>query len=84
MITIQPRLTLFGPHIDHDVYMSAKHVSPDLDLIFMVYQGLNFPPNLTSPGLFNDDISLSQKVKVLAQISIAKSLYHISIVDNSS
>jgi hypothetical protein len=33
-ITIQPRLTIFGPHIDHGQYMSARHVSPDLELIF--------------------------------------------------
>ena len=37
-IFIQPSLTIFGPHIDHGGYMSARHVSPDLDLIFMVYR----------------------------------------------
>ena len=26
-------LTIFDPHIDHGGYMSASHVSPDLDLI---------------------------------------------------
>jgi len=36
-ISIQPRLTIFGPHIDRGEYMSARHVSPDLDFIFMVY-----------------------------------------------
>jgi len=25
-------LTIFDPHIDHGGYMSASHVSPDLDL----------------------------------------------------
>lgn len=40
-ITIQPRLTTFGPHIDNDVYMSVMHVSSDPDLIFMVYSLLS-------------------------------------------
>lgn len=42
-ITIQPRLTIFGPHIDNDVhvYMSVMHVSSDPDLIFMVYSLLS-------------------------------------------
>lgn len=40
-ITIQPRLTIFGPHLDNDVYMSVMHVSSDPDLIFMVYSQLS-------------------------------------------
>jgi hypothetical protein len=32
----QLRFTIFGPHIDHDSYMSDEHVSPGLDLMFMV------------------------------------------------
>jgi len=36
-IPMQPRLAIFGPHIDHGGYMSANHVSPDHDLIFMIY-----------------------------------------------
>jgi hypothetical protein len=32
----QLRFTIFGPHIDHDGYMSDEHVSPGLDLMFMV------------------------------------------------
>ena len=35
-ITIQPRFILNNTHIDHDGYMSAKHMLLDLDLIFMV------------------------------------------------
>ena len=31
-IFIQPSLTIFGPHIDHGIFMSAMHVSPELDL----------------------------------------------------
>lgn len=33
-ITIQPRLTILGSHMDHGVYMSTRHITPDLDLIF--------------------------------------------------
>ena len=33
-VTIQPRLTILGSHIDHGVYMSTRHMTPDLDLIF--------------------------------------------------
>ena len=40
-ITIQHRFTILGPHIDNDVYISARHVPHDLDLIFMVYWLLN-------------------------------------------
>ena len=36
-ITIQPRLTMYGPHIEHGGYMSDGQVSHDLDLIFIVY-----------------------------------------------
>jgi hypothetical protein len=36
-ITIQPRFTILGLHIDHGVCISPKHVSPDIDLIFRVY-----------------------------------------------
>ena len=35
-ITIQPRFTMLGPHIDYGLCMSARHVSPDLDLNFTV------------------------------------------------
>ena len=34
---MQPMFTILYSHIDHGVYMSANHVSHDLDLIFMVY-----------------------------------------------
>jgi len=38
-ITIQPRFTILCPHIDHGVYMSARHMSPDHhDLILTVYR----------------------------------------------
>lgn len=33
-VTIQPRLTILGAHIDHGVYMSTRHMTSDLDLIF--------------------------------------------------
>ena len=36
-VSLLPRLTIFGPFIDHGGYMSAGHVSPDLDLIFIVF-----------------------------------------------
>jgi len=36
-ITIQPRFNILGPHIDNGIYMSSGHVSPDIDLNFMVY-----------------------------------------------
>ena len=42
-----------------------------MQTIYLSYRGLNFRPNLTSPGLFNNDISLTQQIKVLAQVSIA-------------
>jgi hypothetical protein len=32
-ITIQPRLTILGPHIDHGGYMSVGHVSHYLALV---------------------------------------------------
>jgi hypothetical protein len=35
--TIQPKLTSFGPHIDHGVYMLARHVSSYRNVIFIVY-----------------------------------------------
>jgi hypothetical protein len=34
---LQSELTLFGQHSDDGWYMSARHVSFDLDLIFTVY-----------------------------------------------
>ena len=34
-----------GPHIDHGGHMLAKHISPDLDLIFMVYDIVIFTSN---------------------------------------
>lgn len=30
------QVTIFGSHLIHDRYMSVRHVSPDLDLVFMV------------------------------------------------
>ena len=30
-------VTILGPHIDYGGYLSARHDSPDIDLIFMVY-----------------------------------------------
>jgi hypothetical protein len=33
-ITLQHKLTIFGPSIVHDMHMSTVHVSPDLDLMF--------------------------------------------------
>jgi hypothetical protein len=32
----QTKLIIFGQHIHHGGYMSARHVSPDLDFIFTV------------------------------------------------
>ena len=37
-ITIQPRFTILGSHIDHLGYISSRHVSPVLDHIVMVYR----------------------------------------------
>jgi hypothetical protein len=31
-------LSIFDPHIDHCGYMSARHVSSDIHLIFVVYR----------------------------------------------
>jgi len=36
-IIIQSIGTVLGPHIDHGGFMSARHVSGDHDLIFMVF-----------------------------------------------
>jgi len=36
-ITIKPKLALFGKYIDHVGYISASYVSPDLDLILLIY-----------------------------------------------
>ena len=40
--------------------------------------GWHFLPNLSSPGRLNDDISLAQQVKTLAQVTIAYSLYNVT------
>ena len=56
-ITIQPRLNIFSSHIDYGRYLSAGHVSPDLDFVFTVYWVLNFASN------FHEYISFSISIR---------------------
>ena len=50
-LTIQSGFTILDPNFDHGVYMSVRHVLPDLYFIFMDYWFVKFMSN------FHDKVS---------------------------